>query len=49
MVPFSLHNPRVAGSSLSGVLAVTGRFPQCTIAGLLKAMVCGALSLEHCT
>ena len=50
MVPFSLRNLKVVGSSLSGALAVTGHFPQCTlITGLSKAMVCGALSLGHCT
>ena len=27
----------------------TGRFPQCTITGLTKAMVCGAPSMGHCT
>ena len=49
MLSFSLRNLRVVGSSLSGALAVTGRFPKCTITGLSKAMACGALSLGHCT
>ena len=37
------------GSSLSCALAVTGRTLSESITELSKAMVCGALSMGHCT
>ena len=49
-VASSLHNHKVLGSTLGGALVVTGRhwkFP--SITELPKAMVCGALSMGHCT
>ena len=47
--PFSLHNLKVVGSSLGGALAVLGHSLSVTITEILKAMVCGALSMGHCT
>ena len=48
-VAFSLHIQQIVGSSLSGALAATGRPFSVFITELSKAMVCGALSMGHCT
>ena len=45
---FSPHSQQIVGSSLSGALAVLGSL-SVTITEISKGMVCGALSMGHCT
>ena len=48
-VALALHNQKVVGLNVGGALVVTGRFPQCTVTELSKAMLFDALSMGHCT
>ena len=46
-VQFSLHNPKVVGSSLSCALAATGCPLSVSITELSKAMVCAVYGTLH--
>ena len=48
-VAFSPRSQQIVGSSLSDALVVLIRSLSVTITELSKAMVCGALSMGHCT
>ena len=46
---FSLHSQQIVGSRPCAALVPLDVSPQCSITGLPKAMVCGALSMGYYT